>query len=203
MEWELSYRRDFTFQFERGVLKLYCATSAPPLPPLSSDEAPLGTLAPSAVCILAMYLCPEARYPTYPARCPVSTGLPGIPRIPGKTPTGLVSGCLPFNTAVVLPLSDVISQKKKKKKNTWHPDNVHRPALHSASNAQWATGNRSDRKEGARISSTSCFDRPPFPYPLCMYIDIIISGSACSTGGVHSQAWSTLGIGIGSKSGRG
>jgi hypothetical protein len=31
----------------------------------------------------------------------------------------------------------------------------------------------------------------------------IISGSACSTGGVHSQAWSTPGIGIGSKSGRG
>jgi hypothetical protein len=32
---------------------------------------------------------------------------------------------------------------------------------------------------------------------------IIISGSACSTGGVHSQAWSTSGIGLGSKSGRG
>jgi hypothetical protein len=32
----------------------------------------------------------------------------------------------------------------------------------------------------------------------------IISGSACySTGGVHSQAWSTSGIGLGSKSGRG
>jgi hypothetical protein len=34
-------------------------------------------------------------------------------------------------------------------------------------------------------------------------IMIIISGSACSTGGVHSQAWSTSGIGLGSKSGRG
>jgi hypothetical protein len=29
---------------------------------------------------------------------------------------------------------------------------------------------------------------------------IIISGSACSTGGVHKQAWSTSGIGLGSKS---
>jgi hypothetical protein len=34
--------------------------------------------------------------------------------------------------------------------------------------------------------------------------DIYISGSACSTVGVHSQAWSTAGIGrLGSKSGRG
>jgi hypothetical protein len=33
---------------------------------------------------------------------------------------------------------------------------------------------------------------------------IYISGSACSTVGVHSQAWSTSGIGrLGSKSGRG
>jgi hypothetical protein len=33
---------------------------------------------------------------------------------------------------------------------------------------------------------------------------VIISGSACSTVGVHSQAWSTSGIGrLGSKSGRG
>jgi hypothetical protein len=35
-------------------------------------------------------------------------------------------------------------------------------------------------------------------------IIFIISGSACSTVGVHSQAWSTSGIGrLGSKSGRG
>jgi hypothetical protein len=32
---------------------------------------------------------------------------------------------------------------------------------------------------------------------------IIISGSACSTGGVHSQTRSTSGVGLGSKSGRG
>jgi hypothetical protein len=40
---------------------------------------------------------------------------------------------------------------------------------------------------------------------LCMmYSYIYISGSACSTVGVHSQAWSTSGIGrLGSKSGRG
>jgi hypothetical protein len=36
------------------------------------------------------------------------------------------------------------------------------------------------------------------------YDVIIISGSACSTVGVHSQAWSTSGISrLGSKSGRG
>jgi ABC-type microcin C transport system permease subunit YejB len=35
-------------------------------------------------------------------------------------------------------------------------------------------------------------------------VSIYISGSACSTVGVHSQAWSTSGIGrLGSKSGRG
>jgi hypothetical protein len=35
-------------------------------------------------------------------------------------------------------------------------------------------------------------------------LNIIISGSACSTGGVHSQAsWSKSGIGLGSKIGRG
>jgi hypothetical protein len=31
----------------------------------------------------------------------------------------------------------------------------------------------------------------------------VIIGLACSTGGVHSQAWSTSDIGLGSKSGRG
>jgi hypothetical protein len=37
-----------------------------------------------------------------------------------------------------------------------------------------------------------------------MLFYVIISGSACSTVGVHSQAWSTSGIGrLGSKSGRG
>jgi hypothetical protein len=42
-----------------------------------------------------------------------------------------------------------------------------------------------------------CYGMVPF------LIIVIISGSACSTGGVHSQAWSTSGIGLGSKSGRG
>jgi hypothetical protein len=31
-------------------------------------------------------------------------------------------------------------------------------------------------------------------------VRIIINGSACSTSGVHSQTWSTSGIGLGSKS---
>jgi hypothetical protein len=36
---------------------------------------------------------------------------------------------------------------------------------------------------------------PGGAYSAVCYI-IIISGSACSTGGVHSQAWSTSGIGL-------
>jgi hypothetical protein len=46
--------------------------------------------------------------------------------------------------------------------------------------------------------------RQPDSQPASPYINIIIiSGAACSTGGVHSQTWSTSDIGLGSKSGRG
>jgi hypothetical protein len=56
---------------------------------------------------------------------------------------------------------------------------------------------RVGRRRGLRLGA----ERPVRRVELYIIINIIISGSACSTGGVHSQAWSASGIGLGSKSG--
>jgi hypothetical protein len=72
---------------------------------------------------------------------------------------------------------------------------------HTLSQAGDSAGQWDSRQSGQTVDSCSTVS---FSNSILALLVIIISGSACSTVGVHSQAWSTSGIGrLGSKSGRG